>query len=169
MKFHNLVSALLILTVVGVVSCGKKNNDSDTRATPYYPNNYSNSNSYTFGSDGQCYSSGGQIVQSTYCNSTGFTMNGDVCYSSTGQVASNTYCNNNFNNNQFNNSLYGNNGNIGNGNYGSAGYGYGGYGQQCYGVYYYQGYSGYQPVQCNGMNCSGYTLANQQGQTVMCM
>ncbi len=41
---------------------------------------------------------------------------------------------------------------------------------QCIGTYwyFYQQYNQWQQVQCNGANCRGYTLYNQQGQQVYC-
>ena len=138
MKFDaNLVRLLIGFSILAALAaCGAKNNDDKRTTTPYVNSNFTNTGSYTFRSDGQCYSKTGQVVATSYCNTSGFTMNGQYCYSSTGQVVDNSYCTNNSNNLNSNLNTGFSSGLMNNGFMGS---GYmntmGGYGQQCYGVY----------------------------------
>ncbi len=105
-------------------------------------NSYCSSTNGYYMSNGYCYSSSGQAVSTSYCNSTttGYTWNNGYCYStSTGQTVNNSYCSNST-----------------------------GSSQQCVGYYYYYNNSGYTTVYCNGADCRGYTLLNQQGTQVSC-
>ncbi len=129
-----LLKYLLILPIV-LLSCAKesnKNNQAYQQPQTYYMSN------------GQCYSSNGQVVNASLCQSygqSGYYMANGQCYTSTGQVANLTLCQNTT----------------------------GGLGTlACNGVYYYQSGYSWQAVYCNGTNCSGYTLYSQQGQPVRC-
>lgn len=80
---------MLVLSVVSVVNCAKKDdkrNDTQVNHNTYYMSN------------GQCYSNTGQQVPINYCSNYGgnggyYVSNGQ-CYSSTGQVVDMTYCQN---------------------------------------------------------------------------
>ncbi|RYZ78335.1 MAG: hypothetical protein EOP06_29235 [Proteobacteria bacterium] len=85
-------------------------------------------------SNGVCYSANtATAVETTYCSSTtGYYLSNGYCYSSTtGTVVATTYCSSTTATTTS---------------------------QACYGMYYYS--NGYQTqlVQCNGLNCRGYTL-----------
>ena len=131
---------LLVLPLLFFLACAK---DSNKNNQPHYQQYQT----YTM-QNGQCYSSNGQIVNMQLCQTYGqgtgsyYMMNGQ-CYSNTGQIVNMQLCQN---------------------------YGGGtGASTQCNGVYYYYNQYSWQAVYCNGTNCSGYTVYNQQGQPVRCL
>ena len=84
------MKTILILLAIGLAGCGKESSSSNSAYTTttgyYWSNNY-------------CYSSyTGQIVNSTYCGSTGlsndlFQYSGSSCiYVPTGQTSDSSYC-----------------------------------------------------------------------------
>ncbi|MNK11945.1 hypothetical protein D3C87_299960 [compost metagenome] len=107
----------------------------------------SNNNGYYY-NNGVCYN-GNQQVNYTYCQNNNVNNNyysdGGICRDrTTGYQVNMTMCNNN---NGYNN----------------------GYGQQCIGLYWWDSYQGRQQVQCNGMDCRGWTLTSvTTGQSTMC-
>lgn len=93
---------------------------------------------------GYCYNNSGQMVANTYCsqstNNGYYWMNGS-CYNTMNQAVNPAYCT------------------TANGQPGT---------QSCVGTYYYS-YYGTQQINCNGANCSGYTLYSPQtNQQVYC-
>jgi hypothetical protein len=139
---------------VSQVYCANTCNSGYGGVNNGYNNGYGNNSGY-YMNNGYCYTSNGQPTNMSYCsqnqgcsntNSSGNYMSNGVCYSPNGQQLNSSYCNNNMNGN--------------------------GYGQQangaCYGNYIYNNGGYPQTVQCNGYNCSGYTLTDSSGRQVYC-
>ena len=159
-------------------NCGGSSGSSNSAVSGYY----------TVTGTGQCYQSGTQTaVAASNCQGTGYyTYQNNICYNTSGanvgmqycqgtattgsytvingvcmqngttQVQS-SYCQNPTGyNNGFSNSGYSNTGN-----------GYGGE-NSCVGSYYVAVYGTYEPIVCNGSNCSGLVVYSGNGQATRC-
>lgn len=158
-KYKKVIAFLLSAPFMIFIGCAKDKNENRYGATNtgYYMNN------------GICMNNMGQQVSPTYCNgaNSGYYMNNGICMNNMGQQVTPSLCMNNGGMGSYyysNGSCYSSAGQMVPVNY-CSNMGYNGYSQQCVGSYYWNG----QMVQCNGSNCTGYSLVSvQSGQTVYC-
>ncbi len=160
-----LLFKVLFATVglMSVVGCGKDSKGSNNSSNAYY-----------YVNNGYCYQrSNNQMVNMSYCTTTGnngYYWNGYACVQTNNpqvQVPA-SYCsgtNTTTGNYQLiNGSCYDSTGVVQ-----PASYCQGNQGGQCVGWYYYYPGWGYpQQVYCNGYNCRGYQLYNQNNVQVYC-